>query len=173
MTHYALMTPIRCTAIHLSDFFKSTFIQLGSGWRAECLSQEHCTMTRPALQPRPLDPCANHWSAVSSRAIWRIKGVSNKPFGSPRDPLWIPDWMLNISTLPWASPMMVKFPQELIAVVWGSKSLQRTQCFTQFTLLLITNFTKHEDRSKNPNWQQKQSAVIGAFRKCVSKRRNP
>lgn len=164
------MKLIRYTANHRSNFFKSTFIQLGSGWRVECLSQEHCTMTRPALQPRQH---ANHWNAVSSCAIRRIRGVSNKPFGSPRDPLWIPDWMLNISTLPWASPTMAKFPQELIAVVWGSKSLQRTQCFTQFTLLLFTNFTKHEDRSKNPNWQPKQSAVIGAFRKCVSKRRNP
>ena len=171
MTHYALMTLIRCTAIHLSDFFKSTFIQLGSGWRVECLSQAQWLdqLSNPDLSIQH----ANHWSAVSSCAIWRIRGVSNKPFGSPRDPLWIPDWMLNISTLPWASPTMAKFPQELIAVVWGSKSLQRTQCFTQFTLLLFTNFTKHEDRSKNPNWQPKQSAAIGAFRKCISKRHNP
>ena len=167
------MTLIHCTAIHLSDFFKSTFVQLGSGWRESVLVRNTAQWLGQFSNPDLSIQHANHWSAVSSCAIWRIRGVSNKPFGSPRDPLWIPDWMLNISTLPWASPTMAKFPQELIAVVWGSNSLQRTQCFTQFTLLLITNFTKHEDRSKNPNWQQKQSAVIGAFRKCVSKRRNP
>ena len=75
---------------------------------------------------------ANHYSATSFPAKWLVRGVSNKPFGSLRDPLWIPNWML----------MKAKFPQELIAVVWGSKSLQRAQCFTQFTPLMFTNFRK-------------------------------
>ena len=43
------------------------------------------------------------------------------PFGVPKCPLWIPDWMLNISTCPWASPVMAKFPQELMVVTCGSQ----------------------------------------------------
>lgn len=47
--------------------------------------------------------------------------ITYLPFGVPKCPLWIPDWMLNISTCPWASPVMAKFPQELIVVTCGSQ----------------------------------------------------
>ena len=47
--------------------------------------------------------------------------ITYLPFGVPKCPLWIPDWMLNISTCPWASPVMAKFPQELMVVTCGSQ----------------------------------------------------